>query len=85
MQIILNSRDLNPVISAAVRETLAQLSDEADLFSPDRLAYPEAEAAQLLGVAKHVLGDSRRRGEISGSRVGKKILYRRQELIDFLV
>lgn len=76
--------DLRPAISIAVSETLEQLVDEAGLLPKTRLAFPEAEAAALLGVAKHVLTDARRRGEITGSRVGKKITYTRSELLAFL-
>ena len=32
----------------------------------DRLGYPEAEAAALLGIERHVLRDCRLRGEIRG-------------------
>ena len=84
MHVAFDPDDLQPVITAAVRETLIQLADQAELLPPDRLAFPEAEAAGLLGVAKHVLGDARRRGELSGSFVGKKIVYQRAELVAFL-
>jgi hypothetical protein len=38
-----------------------------------------------IGVAKHVLADCRRRGEIDGALVGKKIVYARSDLARFLV
>ncbi|QDT49466.1 hypothetical protein Pan258_35150 [Symmachiella dynata] len=71
-------------IRAAVRATLEEIqSDEARL--PDgRLAYPEGEAAKLLGIAKYVLRDARLRGEIVGCRVGAKICYERAELMAYL-
>lgn len=52
--------------------------------SAERLAYPEAEAAMLLGVARHVLRDARLRGEIKATRIGKRIVYARDELLRFL-
>ncbi|WP_339911864.1 helix-turn-helix domain-containing protein [Symmachiella dynata] len=72
------------IVEHAVRETLTQIAADAELLPVDRLAFPEAEAAKLMGVAQHVLGDARRRGEIEGSRVGKKIVYTRPQLLAFL-
>lgn len=75
--------ELHPVIQATVAEVLAQLeADEARLG--DRLAYPEPEAAALLGVAPHVLRDCRRREELSATLCGKRFLYERAELLRFL-
>lgn len=74
---------LNPLVANVVIETLARLeADEAKLG--DRLAYPEPEAAALLGVAPHVLRDARRRGEIHARLCGKRYLYPRAELLRYL-
>lgn len=75
--------DLRPLIVEAVRATLAELQ-AVDAKLGDRLAYPEPEAAGLLGVRAHVLGDARRRGEISAKLVGKRYLYSRESLLAFL-
>jgi hypothetical protein len=75
--------DLRPVIRAAVVAVLDELR-ATDAMLGDRLAYPEAEAADLLGVPRHVLRDCRLRGEIVGRLVGKRILYSREELRRFL-
>jgi hypothetical protein len=74
---------LRPVIRAAVVAVLEELrADEAHLG--DRLGYPEAEAAALLGVERHTLRDCRLRGEITGRLIGKRIVYGRAELVRFL-
>ena len=72
------------IVADTVRETLEQISNNPEQLPTDRLAFPEDEAARLMGVAKHVLGDARRRGEVVGSLVGKKIVYTRSELLAFL-
>lgn len=71
--------DLKPVIRLIVAEVLEQAVGELD-----RIAYTEAEAAAKLGIAKHVLRDCRRRGEIKGRLAGKKTVYSRAELIRFI-
>lgn len=50
----------------------------------DRLAYPEAEAAKLLGIATHQLRDARLRGEIVSTKVGGRIGYEKSELLAYL-
>lgn len=83
MKLSFDEADLRPVIEQIVAATLVQIqSDEAKLA--DRLAYTEPQAAAILGIRPHVLRDARLRGEISGSRVGKRILYERDELLRFL-
>jgi hypothetical protein len=75
--------DLRPIISAAVVAVMEELR-QSELAQSSRLAYPEPEAAALLGVRPHCLRDARLRGEISASRVGKKTVYQRGELLRFL-
>lgn len=74
--------DIKPIVIAAVTETLAKRSD--GVLPTERLAFPEAEAAALCGVAKHVLRDARLRGEVTGRLLGKKMIYERGELLRFL-
>ena len=78
-----DAEDLAPLVRLVVNETIKQLrDDEAKLGN--QIAYPESIAASLIGVERHALRDARLRGEIAGSRVGKRILYEREELLAFL-
>ena len=74
---------LRPVIEQAVAETISRLEATQAKFS-DQLAHTEPEAAALLGVQPHVLRDLRLAGEIEASKVGRRIVYMREELITFL-
>jgi len=83
MKLQLEADDLRPLVQMVVAEVMEHR--EADQTKLDvRLAYTEPEAAALLGVQPHVLGDARRRGEVVGTRVGKRVLYERDQLITFL-
>ena len=83
MNVTFDQSDLRPLIELVVATTLERL--EADRQKAGkRLAYSEPEAAALLGVRPHVLRDARLRGELAGSRVGKRILYEHGELLRFL-
>ncbi len=81
MKIELSAADLRPVIEEIAAEVVARVGHVA---KDQRLAFDEGEAARLIGVAKHVLRDCRLRGEIQAARVGKKNLYRREDLAAFL-
>ena len=74
---------LRPVIQQVVAETVAQLEAEQSKFN-GRIAYTEAEAAALLGVQPHALRDLRRMGEIEASKIGRRIVYMRTDLVEFL-
>ena len=83
LKIEFDREELRPLVHLAVAEALERLeSDRAKLNG--KLAFPEAEAAMLLGVKPHVLRDCRRRGELQGAKVGSKIVYTRADLLDFL-
>jgi hypothetical protein len=75
--------DLRPLVALAVTEAMNHLEEERAKFN-GRLAFPEPEAAVLLGVRPHVLRDCRRRGELQGAKVGSKIVYTRADLLEFL-
>ena len=77
-------KELKPIISAVVREVLNEVKEESERLN-GQLAYTQPQAAAVLGVEPNVLRDCRLRGELIGSRVGKKILYSREELLQFLV
>ena len=83
LKIEFDREELRPLVRLAVAEALDHLEAErAKLYG--KLAFPEAEAAILLGVKPHVLRDCRRRGELQGAKVGSKIVYTRNDLLDFL-
>ena len=79
MHVVFSSHDLRPLIAEVVAE-LAQTLAPMD----DRLSVDEQEAARLLGLQPHVLRDARLRGEIRAAKVGKRRLYLRGDLIEFL-
>jgi hypothetical protein len=79
-----DSADLRPLIAETVRAVLAEVDADRAKLSNDQLAFPEPQAAALLGLRPHVLRDCRLRGEIQAARVGKRCLYPRESLIRFL-
>ncbi len=81
MKIEVDPEALRPVVVAVVAEALAQLGT---VTGSDRLAYPEAEAASLLGLKSHQLRDARLRGEIQAVRLAGRIGYTREELAGYL-
>ena len=82
-QLEFDPETLRPVIEQAVAETISRLEATQAKFS-DQLAYTEPEAAALLSVQPHVLRDLRLAGEIEASKVGRRIVYMRKHLIDYL-
>ena len=84
MNITFDQDDLRPLVQAIVDETIEALEQAEAKLPANRLAYPEPEAAALLGVATHALRDARLRGEINATRLGKRMLYQRTELLTFL-
>ena len=64
-------------------KVLAQRETDDGKFG-NRLAYTEPEAAALLGIRPYVLRDCRLRGEIAGSKIGKRIFYSRDQLLELL-
>ena len=78
MQLLIPTEDLGPLVKQIIAEVIEQTGDAT------RLAWTEAEAAAVLGVNSHVLRDCRLRGEINATRIGKKYIYSRPQLIAFL-
>jgi hypothetical protein len=76
--------DLKPLIETVARAAVDEIRRDEAALDSRRLAYPEAEAAAILGVRKHVLGAARRAGLLQASRLGKQTLYSRDELLRFL-
>lgn len=76
---------LRPLIEEVVAAALARI--QADLPSTQRrLAYSEAEAAELLGLKEHVLRDERLRGRIKASQVvGRRTRYLHSDLVQYMM
>lgn len=75
--------DLRPLIVEAVRATLVEVQVEQEKLN-GRIGYPEAEAAALLGVERHILRDCRLRREIAGRTIGRRVVYSREALVAFV-
>jgi hypothetical protein len=71
--------DLRPVIESVVTELLERFAD-----SGEQIAFGEAEAAAMLGVARTTLRDERYRGRVNASLVGRKIRYTKRDLLEYL-
>ena len=84
MQLNIDPVELAPIIAATVCEVMARIRDDETALA-DRLAFSEQEAARLLGLESHQLRDERLRGRIAASHiVGRRIRYRREDLIGYL-
>src|SRR5437868_9644112 len=79
MRIALDEGELRPLIREVVIEFLQTIG-----WPESRIALTEAEAAEACGVARHVLRDLRLAGKITGRRLGKKIVYTGQDLLNAL-
>jgi hypothetical protein len=78
----MDRESLRPIVAEVVAEVLEK-TNVAQSALGNRLMLSESEAAELLGVEKHVLRDARLRGEIHGRLVGKRIFYSRAALLAF--
>jgi hypothetical protein len=81
VQLQLSSDDLRPIVAVVVQEMLTT----AAAIKPDRIGYSEREAAELIGLPRHVLRDCRLRGEIHARKVGKQFIYAADELRRWLI
>ena len=79
MQLVISPDELRPLVEAVVCEMLARFEGDGE-----RLSYTESEAAGLLGVPKHTLRDERLRGRIEASVVGRKIVYSKSQILEYL-
>ena len=76
--------NLRPLVRAVVAEVLAEHKQLQQIYE-GRVAYSEAEAANMLGLNQHQLRDLRLNGKINHSRiVGRRIRYTLQDLMDYL-
>lgn len=83
MQLTFDPTTLRELVRPIAEEVLTAIT-RLDQGDADRLAYPEPEAAQLLGISSSQLRDARLRGEIVGTRVGGRNGYERAELLAYL-
>ena len=83
MQINLDDADVESLVTKVVAKVLAE-REATDTKFGNRLAFTEPEAAALIGVQPHTLRDCRLRGELVGSKVGKRVMYSRDTLLKFL-
>ena len=83
MHIQFSEDDLELLVARVVDEVLVRASTKQDVAG-ERLGFTEAEAAEKLGVERHVLRDARRRGELEASKIGKRIIYTPEQLRAYL-
>lgn len=74
--------ELEALIERTVARVLAETA--GDVAASGRFAFLEPEAAAKLGVRQHVLRDERLQGNIEYTKVGGRISYTPQHLIDYL-
>ena len=84
MKLDIEPDDLRPLIQTIVDKTIERINVAKSKVTDGRIAYPESEAAALIGVASHALRDARLRGELNASRLGKRVVYQRSELLKYL-
>lgn len=78
MQVQLSIEDVKPIVQAVLQELAGETKADLGYLS-------ELEAATLLGVKRHVLRDIRHRGLIGYAQIaGRRIRYRKQDLMDYL-
>ncbi len=82
MNLVFDPTTLRELVRPIAEEIAAAIGSRTS--DDDRLAYTEAEAAKLLGIATHQLRDARLRGEIVSTRLGGRIGYERTELLSYL-
>ena len=83
MKVKFDESDLQPLVELIVHTAIERLTEEREQVA-GKLAYTEPEAAALLSIRPHVLRDARLRGEINACRLGRRVLYPRDELTRFL-
>jgi hypothetical protein len=76
MRFDFDDRALAELVRSIIKETLAEIG-----WPEGRVALTENEAAVACGVGRHVLRDLRLKGRIHGVKLGKRIVYTRQQLL----
>lgn len=85
MKLDFDETDLRPLIKLVVAEVLEAIgADKAQ--GDDKAFLSEQEAARFIGVKVHSLRDARLRGDVDAYQiVGRRIRYRKQDLIDYVM
>ena len=78
MNIEINPDDFEPLIERVVGRVLDKRA-AASVKLGNQLSFSEPKAAALLDVKPHALRDARYRGEIAASKVGSRVVYRRED------
>lgn len=78
-----DEESMRQFIAQVVAETVERLEEDRDRLKK-RIAFKEHEAAELLGIQRHTLRDARLRGEVEASRLGRRIIYSRGQLLRLL-
>ena len=78
MRIELDRDELKSIVVEVAAEMTGCFGDDS------RLAFTEAEAANLLGIAKHVLRDCRLKGQIQPGKAGRNWLYSKKMLLSYV-
>jgi hypothetical protein len=78
MKVFIERDDLKPIVAEVVAEVMERFGND------DRISYTETEAAELVGVKRHVLRDERLKGHVRHGKVGNRIVYTRRQLLEFV-
>lgn len=71
-------------IADAVYQRIQSHIEGSAKLGGDKLTFNESEAAELIGIPKHVLKVARERGEISPPKIGKAYRYPREMLLKYI-
>ena len=79
LKLVLNKQEIRLLLREVVQELLIVVG-----WPPGRIALDEAEAAAACGVKRHVLRDLRLGGKVRARRLGRKIVYLQEDLLQGL-
>lgn len=79
LSLAIDHDEFEALLDRVVSHTLSAID-----WPPGRIALNEAEAADALGVRRHVLRDARLAGLVDHIKIGKRISYRRRDLLDYV-
>lgn len=83
MKLDIEAADLRPIVEVVVAEVVAKIAPLRSVPS-DQIGIAESRAAELIDVDRHVLRDLRLAGEIKAARIGRRVIYRREDLLALL-
>jgi hypothetical protein len=76
------------VVKSALHELISEVLEQRQKvidWPAGRVALSEEEAAAACGVGRHVLRDLRLEGKITGRRLGRRVVYLHNDLLNLLV